>query len=79
MTTEEPRTTADIMADLLEIVEEGQWVETYEPCPRGCCGEWETKCPECGAQVGEHEPGCKVHHVIQEAQAFVEVERELAA
>ncbi len=80
----EPRTNADIIRDLLGHIEE--WVRKYERCPRGCCGEWKTECPSCGAEEGDyddpatyrtHEPTCQLAKLIREAEAFLAAEDEI--
>lgn len=82
----EPRTTADIVRDLLARVEAGEWVEMYNRCSKGCCGEWSTECPSCGAHEGDyddpnayrqHKEGCRLKALIVEAEAFLAVEEEL--
>jgi hypothetical protein len=75
---EPPRTTADIVEDLVEFLKEYEWVEEYRPCGRGCCGEFVTECPSCGTPSGAHEESCKLSSLLKEADAFVSVEREVA-
>ena len=86
---DEMRTTADIISDLLDIAKSHEWVHTYERCPRGCCGEWYTRCPSCRADEGdydreggapfrEHKPGCSLAKTILEAEAFMQAEEDLA-
>jgi hypothetical protein len=75
----EPRTSADIIRDLLEAVREREWVEEYIPCGRGCCGRWETRCAGCGkgnGEAGEHSADCRVAALIREVDAFLQAEEE---
>lgn len=82
----EPRTNTDIMRDLLEHVQRHEWVEHYQRCGRGCCGEWETTCPSCDAPEGDydkddyqtHKPGCRLAALILEAETFIRIEEQLA-
>ena len=77
----EPRTTADIVRDLLAVVEEHEWVYHETRYGLGV-----NTCPECDADEGEHgkegyrvhEPGCRRAAIILEARTFLEVEQELA-
>lgn len=82
----EPRTTADIVRDLLARVEGHVWIEHYERCSKGCCGKWSTTCTSCGADEGDyddpndyqqHKEGCRLKALILEAETFLAVEEEL--
>ena len=83
--TIESRTTKNIVDDLLQFVYGHEWVEQYFACGMGCCGEWKTICPSCGADQGiyrsenyqKHESDCKLAALIKEAEAYVIVENEI--
>ena len=74
----EPRTTADIMADLLEFAERHEWSDLIH-----IGGDYHEKgCRDCGATeglCGEHAPDCNRWRLLEEARAFIRVERSTAA
>jgi len=80
----EPRTTADIMADLLEFAERHEWSDLIHTG-----GDYHEKgCRDCGATedvrvkghlCGEHAPDCNRWRLLEEARAFIRVERSTAA
>ncbi len=88
----EPRTTTDIMRDLLDALKEREWVEVRHSKGCGCCPDtWETECTSCGAEAGgtlnakghweesrEHKPGCNLAALILEAETFIRIEEQLA-
>jgi len=84
---DEPRTNLDIIRDLIDKVKEHEWVEHYQRCGRGCCGEWSTRCDSCHADEGDyakpetyrqHKEGCQLAALIAEAEAYLRVEERLA-
>lgn len=87
--TDEPRTHLDIMRDLLEFAQDHEWVDEDVYCGRGCnCLRGShTICPECKAEKGQygteqyrqHEPGCRLHALILEAETYIDVEQQLEA
>jgi hypothetical protein len=72
----EPRTTLDIMRDLLCIAEEYEWVMVDNYCGRGChCYKGSTsECPTCKGEEPNHKPDCQRYALIKEANAFLSVE-----
>jgi hypothetical protein len=71
---EEPRTTAAIVSDLLQFLEDHEWVYSYD---RRHNENWYS-CSECGNRREEdHKPDCRWLALRREAEAFVAVEREL--
>ena len=76
--TGEPRTTAELVQDLLNIAQEHEWVEVRQYCPRGCCYERTVmECPSCEGAKPEHKPGCQRLGIILEAEAFISAEETL--
>lgn len=87
--TGEPRTTTDLIQDLLNFVERQEWSgQVSTGCH--CHPEWHDACPECRAfetppshfrsekvESRQHEPGCKLAALIQEAEAYLNAEEEL--
>lgn len=73
----EPRTSVAIIRDLLSFAKEHEWIETYERCRRGCCGEWKTRCPSCEVLLSEHKPDCQLAATIRDAEAFLAAEEQL--
>jgi hypothetical protein len=79
-------TSPDLIRDLLEALKRHEWEEKYERCPRGCCGDWHTRCPSCGADEGQykaddyqvHKPDCHLKALILRAEAFLAIEEQLA-
>jgi hypothetical protein len=82
----EPLTSPDLIRDLLGALRDREWVEVYERCPRGCCGDWHTRCTECDADQGnykdpdyqKHKEGCRFKALIVRAEAFLAIEEQLA-
>lgn len=77
--SDEPRTTVDIMRDLLGFVEEHEWVEVTHYCGRGChCvrGSGE-ECPTCEGEKPHHKPDCRRAAIIRETEAFIAAEEQL--
>ncbi len=73
-----PRTVANIVEDLLEIIqEEVEFCWREIPCGRGCCSDSTNDCEWCGGESPNHKPDCKLGNLIKEAWGFVEVEREI--
>jgi hypothetical protein len=86
----EPRSANQITADLLQAAIDGQWSdETNMACH--CHPNYVRCCPKCGAlehphssnnsakrKAGEHERGCELAALIEEARAFLRVENTLA-
>lgn len=86
---DEPQTSADIVRELLEALEERVWVETNDGgCSRGCCQPKHfIACSECRAREGDwrdqetyrqHKPECKLNALIVKSEAFLQAEEELA-
>ena len=76
--TGEPRTTLDLVQDLLNIAREHEWIEVRHYCPRGCCYEGtKMECPSCDAVEPEHKPDCKRAELLREADAFIAAEEVL--
>ena len=81
----EPRTTSDIISDLLQLAIDGEWSGTGSSYD-----DYANCCPECGALLrphvrfgakevpGEHKPDCQRMRLINEARAFLRVENNLA-
>lgn len=75
----EPRTTVDIVRDLIAVVLESEWTPIWDSCCR-CSGDCQCKadgCRECGGYKRDdppHETGCKVSALITEAEAYLRVE-----
>lgn len=77
---DEPRSTKDIIRDLLEFAQEHEWVMEMTTCGHGCCHKWETHCPSCGEEKGpdaKHKPDCRLAATIKEAEAYLAVEYEI--
>lgn len=74
----EPLTSPDLIRDLLEALRSREWVEVYERCRRGCCGEWHTRCTDCGDDEGSHKEDCTLKALIVRAEAFLAIEEQLA-
>lgn len=78
MSTEpiEPRTDAQIMADLAHEVVEGQWrAEKNTSCH--CHPEYEPCCPECGNMKDwGHKPSCRLVRLVNEARGLLLVYNE---
>jgi hypothetical protein len=80
----EPRTTLDIMRDLLRFTEEYEW-SGRENTACHCHPEYTSACPECHVIEGEHgkdryrthSPDCRLHALIKETDAFIRVEESL--
>jgi hypothetical protein len=80
----EPRTTADIMCDMLDFAAEHEWSDDVH-----AWGDYYEKgCRDCGATkdvklkntpCGEHAPGCARYRLFEEARAFLRAEQEPAA
>jgi len=75
----EPRTTAEIVRDLLAIAKEHSWEQgaIYLGGDEHADG-----CPECKAQRYEdeedsHRPGCKRGALFAEAEAYLRVEQTI--
>ena len=84
------RTVSHIVADLLTAAVRGEWAgETNMDCH--CHPQYVRCCRECGAleephthnnpakrRAGEHEEGCALSVLFEEARAFLRVENDLA-
>ena len=79
----EPRTTVDIMRDLLEVVQEKEFTTEQVRCSRSCCYDWWTSCSECSAreegykEPEKHDDDCKLAALIKEAEGFIKVEEDI--
>jgi hypothetical protein len=85
----DPRSTNQIMADLLQLALDGEWSGQVNTACH-CHAEYASCCPECEAlqyrhsnfgadrTAGEHEAGCKRMALIEETRAFLRVENTLA-
>jgi len=75
----EPRTTLDIMRDLLRVAEEHEWIVVDHYCGRGChCSEGSSsQCPTCKGVEPNHKEGCQTHALFKEMDAFIRVEESL--
>jgi len=79
----ESPTTALIRA-LADSLRDREWVNEYERCPRGCCGEWHTRCSWCGADEGDyaepgyrtHKDGCGLKALLDRAEATIAAEEQ---
>lgn len=76
----EPKTTVDIVRDLLRFVEEGEWVEVTQYCNRGCSCNLGTEiiCNTCNGEKPNHAVNCERAAIIREANAFIMVEEGLS-
>jgi hypothetical protein len=86
----EPRSITQIMSELLQATVDGQWSdETNMECH--CHPVYVRCCPSCGAlehkdsrnnekkrKAGEHEAGCTLYTLIEEARAYLRAENTLA-
>jgi hypothetical protein len=84
----EPRSTNDIIYDLLQIAIETQWSDRKNTSCH-CHPEYAACCPECDTLLydpsdsrheteNEHKPDCRRMALIREADAYLRVENELA-
>lgn len=76
---DEPRTTVDIVRDLLGFVQEHEWAEVTHHCGRGChCVRGHSvECPTCDAEQPNHKDDCRLAASIREAEAFIAAEEWL--
>jgi hypothetical protein len=83
----EPKTPAEIISALLDRIRGHEWVEKYQRCSRGCCGEYVTECDECGEPEGsvenpskyrQHLKHCALAVLIAEASSFLRNEEAAA-
>lgn len=85
----EVRETADIVRDLLEFAQSQEW-EAQINIGCSCHGDYRMGCPSCHAlenpahtthsdrEPRSHEPDCNLARLIREAEAYLEVEDDLA-
>lgn len=79
----EPRTTAEIVSDLLDFAVDHEWGDDihlggdhYEKGCGDCRSLYDVEVRNC--RTGEHEPDCRRAKLFEEARAFVRVEAALA-
>ena len=73
-----PRSTNQIISDLLQATIDGQWSDEHNTACH-CHPVWERCCAKCKADHCEpHAPDCKLTTLIEETRAFLRAENKLA-